>query len=262
MLVIKDAVAVISGGSLGIGRALAEYWVSQGGKALLAARREGPLKEAKDELGDNVEILSCDVTKEDDCAKLADTAIEKFGKINLVAPFAGIIKDAMLISPDRETGKITKKMSLEQFQQVIDINLTGTFLMVRECAERMVNNDCRGLICLMSSIGAQGTPGQINYSSTKAAISTMSKVITAEFFRRRLSRKIRCVAIAPGYVGTPMVKGMKQEALDKVLSNVPIGRLVEPEEVASLVGEMYRNEAIAGDVFSINGGLRLSAKGI
>ncbi len=262
MLEIKDAVAIITGGSMGIGKALAEYWVSQGGKALLAARREEPLKGTKAELGDNVEILSCDTTKEEDCAKLADTAIEKFGKINLVAPFAGNIKDAMMISPDRETGKISRKMSLENFQAVIDINLTGTFLAVRECAERMVNNNCRGLICLMSSISAQGTPGQINYSSTKAALSVMSKVITAEFFRRGLSQKLRCVTIAPGYVGTPMVKGMKQAALDKILSNVPIGRLVEPEEVASLVGELYRNEALAGDLFSINGGLRLGSKGM
>ncbi len=262
MVEIKDAVAVITGGSMGIGKALAKYWVEQGGKALIAARREEPLKETKAELGDNIEYVTCDATSEDDCAKMADTAIEKFGKINLVAPFAGIIKDGMLVSPDRETGKIKRKMSLKDFQAVIDINLTGTFLAVRECTERMVNNDCKGLICLMSSVNAQGMPGQINYSSTKAAISVMCKVLTAEFFRRGLSQQLRCVTIAPGFVGTPMVKGMKQEALDKILSTIPIGRLIEPEEVASLVGELYRNEALAGDVFSINGGLRLGSKGM
>jgi len=73
--------------------------------------------------------------------------------------------------------------------------------------------------------------------------------------------KIRCVAVAPGYVGTDMVKGMNQKALDKILSQVPIGRLIEPEEVAALVGDIYRNEALAGEVFFIHGGLRLGSKG-
>ena len=101
--------------------------------------------------------------------------------------------------------------------------------------------------CLFSSTGSLGTAGQLNYSSTKAAV--MPKVITAEFFRRGLADKIRCVAIAPGYVGTPMVKGMDQKALGKILEQVPIGRLVEPGEVASLIGEIYRNEALAGETF-------------
>jgi 3-oxoacyl-[acyl-carrier protein] reductase len=153
-------------------------------------------------------------------------------------------------------------MSLQDFQMVIDINLTGVFLTVRECSERMINNNCRGLICLISSTGSMGTAGQINYSSTKAAMSVMPKVITAEFFRRGLADKIRCVAVAPGYVGTDMVKkNMNQKALERILADIPIGRLVEPEEVAALVGDIYRNEALAGDVFFIHGGLRLGSKG-
>jgi 3-oxoacyl-[acyl-carrier protein] reductase len=166
-----------------------------------------------------------------------------------------------MVSPDRDTGKVTKKMSLEQFQSVLDINLTGVFLTVRECAEQMINLGCKGLICLISSISSLGTAGQINYSSSKAAMAVMPKVITAEFFRRGLSDKIRCVAIAPGYVGTPMAEGMEPEALDKILQQVPIKRLVEPEEVASLIIELYRNEALAGEVFYIHGGLRLGSRG-
>jgi 3-oxoacyl-[acyl-carrier protein] reductase len=125
----------------------------------------------------------------------------------------------------------------------------------------MINNGCRGLICLISSTGSLGTAGQINYSSTKAAMSVMPKVITAEFFRRGLSGQIRCVAVAPGYVGTPMVKGMPEKVLGKIVDQVPIGRLVEPEEVAMLVGDLFRNEAIAGETFFIHGGLRLGSKG-
>jgi 3-oxoacyl-[acyl-carrier protein] reductase len=125
----------------------------------------------------------------------------------------------------------------------------------------MINHGCRGLICLISSTGSLGTAGQINYASTKAAMSVMPKVITAEFFRRGLADRIRCVAVAPGYVGTEMVKGMNQKALEKIVAQVPIGRLVEPQEVAMLVGDIYKNEALSGDVFFIHGGLRLGSKG-
>lgn len=264
MLKIKDSVAVITGGSGGIGKALAKYWVSKGGKVVLADIAVEQLESAKKEmeaLGGQVVTVICNVTKEEDCAKLADTAIKTFGKINLVAPFAGIIKDGLMIATDRETGKVKGKMALENFQSVIDINLTGVFLTIRECAERMINNNCKGLICLISSTGSLGTAGQINYSSSKAAMSVIPKVITAEFFRRGLADMIRCVAVAPGYVGTPMVKNMNQKALDKILNNVPIGRLIEPEEVASLVGDIYKNEAMAGDTYFIHGGLRLGSRG-
>ncbi|MDM8541384.1 SDR family oxidoreductase [Desulfococcaceae bacterium HSG9] len=261
MLNIKDSVAVITGGASGIGLAVAKYWVAQGGKAVLADIAQDALNQAAAEIDGETATVVCDVTQEDDCSRLADTAIEKFGKINLVAPFAGIIMDGLMIATDRKTGLVKKKMSLERFQKVVDINLTGVFLTIRECTERMVNNDCKGLVCLVSSTGSLGTAGQLNYSSTKAAMSVMPKVITAEFFRRGLADKIRCVAIAPGYVGTPMVKGMPKKILDNILTSVPIGRLVDPDEVASLLGELYRNEALAGDVFFIHGGLRLGSKG-
>jgi 3-oxoacyl-[acyl-carrier protein] reductase len=264
MLEIKDSVAVITGGGGGIGLSLAKHWVKNGGKVVIADVSEELMARAESELkamGGEVITVKCNVTLEDDCARLADTAIEKFGQINLVAPFAGIIKDGLMVAPDRETGKVTRKMSLGDFQMVVDINLTGVFLTMRECAERMIDHDCKGLICLISSTGSLGTAGQINYSSTKAAMSVIPKVVTAEFFRRGLAGRIRCVAVAPGYVGTPMVKGMKQKALDKIIEQVPIGRLIEPEEVATLVGDIYRNEALAGDVYFIHGGLRLGSKG-
>jgi 3-oxoacyl-[acyl-carrier protein] reductase len=264
VLEIKDAVAVITGGAGGIGLEIAKYWVNNGGKVVIADIAQNLLDQAEAELkamGGEVATVVCNVTKEEDNAKLADKAIEKFGRINLIAPFAGIIKDGMMVVPEKETGKVIRKMSLDQFKQVIDINLTGVFLTVRECVERMINNNCKGLICLVSSTGSLGTAGQINYSSSKAAISVMPKVITAEFLRRGLSDKIRCVAVAPGYVGTAMVKGMDQKALQKILSEVPIGRLIDPEEVASLIGELYKNEALAGDVYFIHGGLRLGSRG-
>jgi 3-oxoacyl-[acyl-carrier protein] reductase len=261
MLNIEGAVAVITGGSGGIGMALAQTWINRGGRAVIADINKEALARAKEVLGDQAETFVCNVTTEEDNAALAAFAIEKMGAINLVAPFAGIIKDGMMVSPDRETGKVTRKMALGDFQLVIDINLTGVFLTMRECAEQMINNNCKGLICLVSSTGSLGTAGQINYSSTKAAMSVMPKVVTAEFFRRNLADKIRCVAIAPGYVGTDMVKNMNQKALDGIIGEVPIGRLVEPEEVATLACDIYQNEALAGETFFIHGGLRLGSRG-
>jgi 3-oxoacyl-[acyl-carrier protein] reductase len=264
MLKIEGATAVITGGGSGIGRALAEYWLGQGGNVVIADVAEDAMRQAEAELrviSPQVTSVVCNVTREDDCERLADQAIAAFGAINLVAPFAGITMDGMLIKTDRETGRVTGKMSLEQFQKVIDINLTGVFLTVRECVERMVNAGCRGLICLVSSTGSLGTAGQINYSSSKAAMAVIPKVLTAEFFRRGFADRIRCMAIAPGYVGTPMVKAIDEKVLGKIIEQVPISRLIEPEEVVSMVAELYRNEAMAGETVFIHGGLRLGSKG-
>lgn len=264
MLTIKDSVAVITGGSGGIGKSLAEYWLGQGGKVVIADVQEEALQTAENELASispDVAAITCDVTREDDNTKLAEFAMEKFGQINLVAPFAGITGDGLFLKTDRETGKVVGKMSLEKFQKVIDINLTGVFLTVRECVEQMINNGDKGLICLVSSTGSLGTAGQINYSSTKAAMSVMPKVLTAEFFRRNIADKIRCMAVAPGYVGTAMVKNMDERVIGKIVEQVPIGRLVEPEEVVSLVAELFKNEAMAGETVFIHGGLRLGSKG-
>lgn len=261
MLDIKDAVAVITGGSGGIGKALAEYWLQRGGKVVIADIAEEALESAAAELGPGVQTYVCDVTKEEDCTGLAAFAIKTYGRINLVAPFAGIISDGLMLSTDRDTGRVKKKMSLAQFQKVVDINLTGVFLTIRECTEQMVNHNCKGLVCLISSTGSLGTAGQINYSSTKAAISVMPKVLTAEFFRRGFADRIRCVAIAPGYVGTQMVENMNQKSLDAILARVPIKRLIQPEEVACLACDVYKNEALAGETFFIHGGLRLGSEG-
>lgn len=92
-------------------------------------------------------------------------------------------------------------------------------------------------------------------------MTVMPKVLTGEFFRQKISNQIRCMAVAPGYVGTPMVKGIDEKVLGKIYEQIPIGRLIEPEEVVSLVAELYKNEAMAGETVFIHGGLRLGSKG-
>jgi len=264
MLEISGAVAVITGGGSGIGESIAKEWVKHNDKVILAdIVPESISRIEKDilKIGGEVGSIVCDVTKEGDNHALAQLAVEKFGAINLVVPCASLVRDGLMLSIDKHKGRVTKKMSLAQSQSVLDTNLTGVFLTVRECVEQMINLDCKGLICLVSSISSLGIAGQINYSSTKAAVSVMPKVITAEFFRRGLAHRIRCVAVAPGLVATPMVESMDRKVIDNILQNVPIRRSVDSVEVASLVIELYRNEATAGDVFYIHGGLRFGSKG-
>jgi 3-oxoacyl-[acyl-carrier protein] reductase len=264
MLETAGAVAVITGAGSGIGAGLARKWASAGGKSVLADIDSAGLREVADDIqknGGDVRPVTCDVTVEKENRDLARLAVEVFGHINLVAPCAGIIDDGVLLSIDKNTGQVNDSMSLEQFRSVLDVNLTGTFLTVRECSTQMINTGSGGLICLLSSISSLGTAGQINYSSSKAAVSAMPKVITSEFFRKGIAGQIRCVAVAPGYVDTPMVNGMNAEALERIREQIPIGRMISVEEVVSLVMELYRNEACAGETYYVHGGLRLGSKG-
>jgi 3-oxoacyl-[acyl-carrier protein] reductase len=199
--------------------------------------------------------MICNVTDEKQVGDLMDKALEHFGEINVVFPSAGIIKDSLLVATDKETGKVKKKMTLDAFKQVIDVNLTGTFLTLREAAERMINGGFKGILFTVSSVNKVGVAGQINYSSTKAAAAVIPNIICNEFYRRNI-QGIRCVGIAPGFVATPMVKGMNQKALDEILKTVPIGRLIEPSEISDLVKSCIKNEALHGITIDINGGLR------
>ena len=138
MLEIGGATAVITGGGSGIGAAMARHWVRNGGRVVLADAVPAALERVKREIGaadDEVVTKVCDVTTEEDSAALASLAVERFGAINLVFPAAGIIRDGLMVAVDRDTGKVRKKMSLEQFRSVLDINLTGVFLTVRDCVE-------------------------------------------------------------------------------------------------------------------------------
>lgn len=262
VLEIKDNVAVITGGASGIGLALAKKWVAEGGKVVIGDYNDAEFANLTKELGsNNCECVKINVTQEADTEKLAKTAIDKFKKINLVAPCAGVIADSMMVQPDKNDPTKCRKMGLDKWQRVIDINLTGVFLTIRDCMEQMIINKCKGAVITVSSTGSLGTAGQINYSSTKAAMSVFPKVLTAELMRRKLGNQIRVNAVAPGYTATAMTAGMNQEALTAIESEIPIGRMNHAEEVVSAMIELYRNEAIAGEVLFVHGGLRLGSRG-
>lgn len=238
---LNGAVAVITGGASGIGEAVARSMAAEGVKVVLGDMDARNLERVAGEItaaGGSAAWARCNVTNEEDVAALMDLAIERFGSLNICVSSAGIIKDGLMINLDKETGKVKRAMTTEQFKAVVDVNLVGSFITIREAAIRMANNGYKGLLVPISS-----PSGQLNYASTKAAVALWPKILVGEFQMKGI-QNIRCVAIAPGYVGTPMVKGMNQEALAGILKGVHINRLIEPSEIADIIMFAAKNEAI------------------
>ena len=254
---IKSSVAVITGGGNGIGEAIAKYFVTHGAKVVIVDMAQKHIDRVLGEIkamGGEAIGVQASVTSEADTARFYQAALEAFGKINIVVSCAGIIRDGTMLGIDKETGKVNRKMGLDKWQPVIDTNLTGTFLTIRDGAEAMVNGGWPGLLVAISSVNKVGQVGQLNYSSAKVAAALLPKIVVGEFMLRNI-RNVRCIAIAPGYAATPMLTGMNQEALKSLLSDVHLGRLVEPEEIARLIGHCVENEAINATTLEITGGL-------
>jgi 3-oxoacyl-[acyl-carrier protein] reductase len=150
-------------------------------------------------------------------------------------------------------GEIVKTMSLAEWQAVIDVNLTGVFLCGREAAVKMIELGSGGLIINISSVSRAGNMGQTNYSAAKAGVATMAVSWAKELARHG----IRAAAIAPGFVGTEMVASMKPEALAKMESQIPLGRVGEPAEIAHTAVFLFENDYITGRVIETDGGIRL-----
>lgn len=260
---IKGSVALVTGGGNGIGEAVAKYFARNGAKVavvdMVQKNIDRVVKEIKDAGGEVIGIQA-NVTSEAETAKFIKATVEAFGKLNIAVSSAGIIRDGTMLTLDKETGKVSRKMGLDKWQPVIDVNLTGTFLTLRDAAEAMVNGGWEGLLVPISSVNKVGQIGQLNYSSTKVADALMPKIIIGEFLMRGI-RNIRCVGIAPGYTATPMLTGMNQDALKAILEDVHIGRLVEPDEIAAMIGHCVVNGALNATTIEITGGL-CNSKGI
>jgi 3-oxoacyl-[acyl-carrier protein] reductase len=251
----KDTITVITGAGSGIGAATARMLASAGGKVVLGdVSEEGLDRTAKAvaEAGGTSAQRVTDVTKESDVAALMDLALERFGGLNVVVPCAGIFRDAFTVRV--KDGKVSRVMSLEDFEAVIDVNLTGTFLTLREGLRRMVDHDQRGVLFCISSINKEGEIGQLNYSATKVAVGLWPKMLVGELAAQSVTG-IRVVGVAPGYVETPILENMSEEALGKVLANVPLGRLIRTDEITALLGHVIENEAIDATTIEVAGGV-------
>lgn len=254
---IKNKTIVITGGASGIGKAVAFHFAKLGANIVIADINKENIDKTISEIkkiNDNVIGFQTDVTSDSDVSNLMDKTIEKFNSINFVVPCAGIIKDSLMISTDKETGKVKRYMDTKSFKQVIEVNLIGTFITLREAAIRMVNNNWEGVLFTISSINKVGQIGQLNYSSTKVAVGLWPKILAGEFQMKNI-KNIRIVGIAPGYAATPILTGMSQKALDNIIKDIHIGRLIEPEEIAKLIAFAVENDAIDGTTIEISGGI-------
>lgn len=254
---IENSVALITGAASGIGRATAMRLAKGGARVALVDREPSALEAVRDELianGSQAIALAGDVTSEADSERFVSQTVDAFGQLNIAVSCAGVIRDATLLNLDKETGKVSRKLKFENWKTVIDVNLNGTFLTMRDCAQAMVDGGWDGLLVPISSVNKIGQVGQLNYSSTKAAIERFPKIIVGEFLLRKI-RNIRCVAIAPGYTETRILQEMNQDALQAILKDVHLGRLIRPEEIADMIAYCAQNEALNATTIEITGGL-------
>jgi 3-oxoacyl-[acyl-carrier protein] reductase len=253
-LEIRDKVIVITGAGRGIGRALAQHFARGGARLALLDVNALDLKETEAILNrERVTARSYLANTADEAAVVAamDQIVADCGRLDGLVNNAGITRDALLVKV--KDGEVIGKMSLAQWQAVIDVNLTGVFLCAREAAERMIRLGNGGVIVNISSISRAGNLGQTNYSAAKAGVVAMTVAWAKELARYH----IRVGAVAPGFIRTPMVAAMKPEALAKVTAPVPLGRLGEPEEIAAAVDFIFRTEFFTGRCLELDGGLRL-----
>jgi 3-oxoacyl-[acyl-carrier protein] reductase len=251
---IKDKTVVITGAGRGIGRALAVRFASRGAHIALLDLNQADLDVTAAQCmahGVSARSYHVNVTSEAEVSAALDAVVRDFGCLDVLVNNAGIVKDALLLKV--KDGAIVGKMTLEQWQAVINVNLTGVFLCAREAADRMVKLAKGGVIVNISSISRHGNAGQTNYSAAKSGVESMTVVWAKELARYG----IRVGAIAPGFTRTEILSGMKPEVLEKVIAPVPLKRLGEPDEIAHAAQFIIENDFFTGRCVDLDGGLRL-----
>lgn len=251
---LKDKVIVVTGGGRGLGRAMAMELADKGAKLALVDLDQAALDETIDLCAQkDVEARGyiCNVAEEADVEKLFTDIVADFGTLNGLVNNAGITRDGLFVKV--KEGKVVSKMSMADWNLVMDVNLTGTFLCGREAAIKMIELGTEGCIINISSISRSGNMGQTNYTATKAGVEAMAVTWAKELARYR----IRAASIAPGYIGTEMVMSMKPEALDKIAAGIPAKRLGKPEEIARTVSFILENDYINGRCIEVDGALRI-----
>jgi 3-oxoacyl-[acyl-carrier protein] reductase len=251
---LNGKVAVITGGGRGIGRAMALAFAGKGAHIAALDLNEKDLDATVREcraLGVRAEAYVCNVAVEDTVSATLDRIVSDFGRLDIMANNAGITKDALLIKV--QDGKVVNKMSLQQWQAVIDVNLTGVFLGGREAAARMIELGNGGVIINTSSISRAGNIGQTNYSAAKAGVVAMTTVWAKELARYG----IRVGAIAPGFTRTEILDSMRLEMIEKMVASVPLRRMAEPAEMAHAAVFIAENDYFSGRVIEVDGAQRL-----
>jgi len=249
---LQNKTIVVTGGGQGLGRTIALSFAKNGANIALIDLNEEQLEESValiNATGVQVKYYLANVTNEEQVESTFKKINEDFNGIDGLINNAGILRDGMFVKA--KDGQVIKKMSLENFQSVIDVNLTGVFLCGREAAVQMIESGKKGVIVNMSSIARGGNIGQTNYAASKAGVVAMTTTWARELGRHG----IRVGAIAPGVIRTAMTDAMKPEMRDRLEKMKPVGRLGEPEEIAHTAKYIFENEFFTGRVVEIDGGL-------
>ena len=242
---LNGRVAVVTGGSRGIGKSIALKLANNGAKvAIFATRESETVNQTLSELkaaGSEAMFVPCDVSNFEQVKASIDSVIEQFGKIDILVNNAGITKDKLLM-----------QMSEEDFDDVISVNLKGTYNTVKACIRPFIRNKYGKIINISSVVGLMGNPGQVNYAASKAGIVGLTKSLAKEY----AAKGITCNAIAPGFIATDMTEDLldKQEGL---INMIPMKKVGNPEDIANLALFLASDMSsyITGEVIKVDGGM-------
>ncbi len=239
-----DQVAIVTGSGRGIGRAIAEALMAEGAKIVISDINEQLCRQTSDELkgaGGDVIAVPCNVTVSESVEKLVETVIDSWGRIDILVNNAGITRDALFM-----------RMTEENWQQVIDTNLTSAFKVTKPVIKHMSKQRSGRVINIASTTGVHGNFGQTNYAAAKAGLIGFTKTIALEY----ASRNITCNAVAPGFIDTAMTQALGEEIISKIVGRIPLARMGTADDIARAVVFFAGPGAyVTGQVLEVSGGL-------
>ena len=236
--------ALVTGASGDIGKSIALALHSAGAQVIISGTRLEPLEALRNELGDRVQIIRCDLSDKDAVQLLPNKALETVGSIDILINNAGITKDNLLM-----------RMSDDDWNDVINVNLFATMLLCRGVLRGMIKSRWGRIVNISSVVGVTGNPGQANYAASKAGLIGMSKSLAYEVASRGIT--VNCVA--PGFISTAMTDQLTDKQKDSIISSIPSNRMGDSTDVASAVLYLTSNEAsyVTGQTLHVNGGLAM-----
>ena len=244
MFQLSGKTALITGASGGIGSAIAKNLSQQGAHVVLHGTRAGRLEELASEIGTNVSVVTANLSDREAVGGLVAEAAKATGAIDILLNNAGITRDNLFM-----------RMKDEEWDDVLEVNLTSSMLLCRSAIRAMMKARWGRIISISSIVGVTGNPGQTNYAASKAGMIGFSKSLAAEV----ASRGITVNVVAPGFIETPMTDELTDEQKQKLLGNVPAGRLGSSQEVAAAVSFLASEEAayMTGATLHVNGGMAM-----
>ena len=242
---LKDQVAVVTGSGRGIGRAIAEKLMAHGARIVISDIVEDLCKQTAQELqnqGGDVIGVPCNVTSAESVEKMVEAVVAKWGRIDVLVNNAGITRDQLIM-----------RMTDEQWQAVIDTNLTSAFKVSKPVLKVMSKQRYGRIINIASTSGIHGNFGQVNYAAAKSGLIGFTKTVALEYG----SRNITCNAVAPGFIDTAMTQALSPDVIKKILDKVPSGRMGTPEDIANVVlfYALPDSGYVTAQVLEVSGGL-------